>query len=58
VFLVAKSNTGETAKLRRVEVGEVEGSDINITTGLMPGDIVITTGATLIKDGDRVEVIK
>ena len=58
VFLVTKSNTGEIAKIRRVDVGEVEGSDINIISGLAPGDTVITTGATLIKDGDPVEVIK
>ena len=58
VFLVAKSNAGESAKLRRVEVGEVEGSEINITSGLTAGETVITSGATLIKDGDRVEVIR
>lgn len=58
VFLVGKSSAGEIAQLRRVEVGSVEGSDIQITSGLAAGDTVITTGATLLKDGLRVEVLQ
>lgn len=58
VFLLAKSNAGDIARLRPVEVGAVEGSEIRISSGLAAGDTVITTGATLLKDGQRVEVLK
>lgn len=58
VFLLAKSNAGDIARLRPVEVGAVEGSEIRISDGLAAGDTVITTGATLLKDGQRVVVLK
>lgn len=58
VFLLARSNAGDVARLRPVEVGAVEGSEIRISDGLAAGDMVITTGATLLKDGQRVQVLK
>ena len=58
VFLVKESDAGKIAQLRKVEVGSVEGTDIQITNGLSAGDTVITTGATLLKDGLRVEVLQ
>jgi multidrug efflux system membrane fusion protein len=58
VFLVRKSGAGEIASLRPVEVGEVEGNQIRVVSGLAPGETVITAGATLLKDGQRVEVLQ
>jgi RND family efflux transporter MFP subunit len=58
VFLVAKSGAGDVARLRTIEVGAVDGSDIRILSGLASGDTIITTGAALLKDGSRVEVLK
>jgi RND family efflux transporter MFP subunit len=58
VFVVAASESGKIAKLRPVEIGGVIGTDISIVNGLALGDEVITTGATLLKDGQRVEVLK
>jgi RND family efflux transporter MFP subunit len=58
VFLLAKSNTGDIARLRPVQIGAVEGSEIRVSDGLAAGDTVITTGATLLKDGQRVEVLR
>jgi RND family efflux transporter MFP subunit len=57
VFLVSKSGGGDVARLRTVEIGDVSGSDITVHNGLKTGDRVITTGANLIKDGQRVEVL-
>ncbi len=57
VFLVSKSGTGEIARLRGVEIGDVSGSEITVRSGLAAGDQIITTGANLIKDGRRVEVL-
>jgi RND family efflux transporter MFP subunit len=58
VFVVAASESGKIARLRPVEIGRVIGTDISIVGGLASGDEVITTGATLLKDGQRVEVLK
>ena len=58
VFLVATSREGATAQLRPVAIGSVNGNDITIADGLAAGDTVITMGATLLKDGQRVEVLQ
>jgi multidrug efflux system membrane fusion protein len=58
VFVVSTSSAGKIARLRRVEIGTVKGSDISVVSGLATGDEVITTGANLLKDGQGVEVLK
>jgi multidrug efflux system membrane fusion protein len=58
VFVVSPSGAGEIARLRTVEIGTVNGSDITVTSGLATGDRIITDGANLLKDGERVEVLK
>ena len=56
VFVVADSSAGQVARLHSVEIGSVTGTDITVLNGLAPGDRIITTGANLLKDGQRVEV--
>ena len=46
-----------TARLRPVELGAAYGNQIAITKGVTAGDRVITTGVTLIKNGDTVQVV-
>jgi RND family efflux transporter MFP subunit len=58
VFVVSQSGTGETAQLRPVEIGTVNGTDITVISGLATGDRIVTDGANLLKDGQRVEVLK
>lgn len=58
VFLVAQNGPGEVARLRAVDTGTVVGTDIAVVSGLAPGDTIITTGANLLKDGQRVEVVQ
>ncbi len=58
VYVVATSGTGDVARLHRVEIGSVRGADITVVSGLAAGDRVITTGANLLKDGQRVEVLQ
>jgi len=58
VFVVSNSSAGEVASLRSVEIGTVNGTDIAVTSGLVEGDQIITTGANLLKDGQRVEVVQ
>jgi RND family efflux transporter MFP subunit len=58
VFVVSPSSNGEIARLRTVEIGGVNGSDIKVLSGLATGDMIITEGSNLLKDGQRVEVLK
>jgi multidrug efflux pump subunit AcrA (membrane-fusion protein) len=48
---------GYVARPRAVKVGEAYGNNIAIISGLEPGDRVITTGASLVHDGDRLQLI-
>lgn len=57
VFVVEQSGEKEIARARVVTVGDVVGNEIEVAGGLREGDRVITTGATLMKDGDIVRVI-
>jgi RND family efflux transporter MFP subunit len=57
-FVVTASKEGHMASLRPVEIGRVIGTGISVVSGLTNGDEVITTGANLLKDGQRVEVVK
>jgi RND family efflux transporter MFP subunit len=47
----------ESAHLRPVELGDVYGDMIGVNGGLKFGERVVTTGATLVKNGDQVRVI-
>lgn len=58
VFVISGSSEGKIARLRNVDIGTVNGSDIAVLNGLGSGDEVITTGANLLKDGQRVEVLQ
>jgi multidrug efflux system membrane fusion protein len=58
VYLLAQGNRGEVARLRTVETGAVVDTDITIISGLTPGERIITTGANLLKEGQRVEVLQ
>lgn len=48
--------TGETAKVRAVETGVVNGDQVEIVKGLAAGEKYVTRGGFSLKDGDRVAV--
>jgi multidrug efflux pump subunit AcrA (membrane-fusion protein) len=54
VFVVSDQ---DTAAVRRVKLGRVDGSAVRILEGLAPGDRLVTTGGQYLKDGDRVVVV-
>ena len=58
VFVVQSQNGGSVARFRAVELGEVYGNQIAVTKGVSAGDIIITTGASVLKDGQAVEVLR
>jgi len=45
-----------TAQVRPVDVGEVQGGEASIKTGLSEGDLVVTDGAERLRDGARVDL--
>ncbi len=54
-ILVADNNV---ARRRTVRIGGASGDRVEITSGLAPGDLVITRGGFNVKDGDRVGVTR
>jgi hypothetical protein len=57
VLVVERQGAVDVARLRRVELGEVMGNGISVLRGVMPGDRVVVTGATLLVDGEVVRVV-
>jgi RND family efflux transporter MFP subunit len=57
VMIAEGSGETETAHLRPVELADTYGNMIAAKGGLAEGERVITTGVSLIKDGDKVRVI-
>lgn len=57
VFVIDEGSGKQIARLRNVSLGETVGNTVAVTGGLQPGERVITTGATLVADGEQVQVI-
>src|SRR5882724_7129291 len=57
VFVVTEQGGRQIARVRDVKLGETYGNTIAVIEGAKVGDRVITTGVTLVRDGDPVKVI-
>ncbi|HKQ54068.1 MAG TPA: efflux RND transporter periplasmic adaptor subunit [Pyrinomonadaceae bacterium] len=57
VFVVEEQNGQQVARRRQVELGETFGNAIAVTSGMKAGELVVTTGATHITDGEAVQVV-
>ena len=57
VMIAVGDSEIESAHIRSVQLGSVYGNMIGIASGLQPGEKVVTTGVTLIKNGASVRVI-
>lgn len=57
VFVVDGADGSATARLRRVQLGDVSGNFIRVTSGLAGGERVIIRGATLAVDSQNVRII-
>ena len=57
VFVVIDQAGKSVVRERAVEFGDTRGNLISATKGLKPGESVVITGGTLIKDGDEIKVI-
>jgi RND family efflux transporter MFP subunit len=57
VLVVDGAGANTRAKLREVELGEVLGNRVAVTRGLSGGEQVITTGASMVIDGEHIELL-
>ena len=57
VLVTEDSGDTTTVRARSVELGDAYGNLVAVTAGVKPGERVLTTGATLVKSGDRVRII-
>lgn len=57
VMVVETAGPDARVKLRQVELGDVVGNRVAVTSGLAGGEQVVTTGASMVVDGERVEVL-
>ena len=57
VMVVDGAGTSTRARIRDVVLGDVVGNRVAVTQGLNRGEQVITTGATMVIDGERIEVV-
>ena len=46
----------QTVTVRPVTVGEIQGGEASIKTGLSPGELVVVDGAERLREGTRVEL--
>ncbi len=49
-------NPNDTVSVRPITLGQVDGDNVAVKSGLNAGDIVVTEGADRLRDGARVEV--
>jgi multidrug efflux system membrane fusion protein len=57
VYVVEGQGDRATARVRNVVLGETFGNRIAVTQGVKPGERVIVTGATLVRDGEQVQIL-
>jgi RND family efflux transporter MFP subunit len=57
VFVVIEQGGRQIARLRDVKLGESYGNTVAVMDGVQQGDRVITTGGTMVNDGDQLKVI-
>jgi len=57
VFVLTTQNGKQVARLRNIKLGDAYGNAVAVLEGVKVGEQVITTGATLLIDGETVQVI-
>lgn len=49
---------GNTPQFRAIEAGVTEGEQVEALTNLQPGTKIVSTGASMLSEGDRIRVLK
>lgn len=58
VFIVEKSDTAELAKKVKIEVGDSYEGETLVLSGLKGGEILVADGSNLVRDGERVKILR
>ena len=58
VYVVEKEHGKLVSRVRKVALGETFGNNIEIASGVFRGEKVVTNGATLVRDGGRVDIVR
>lgn len=58
VYVVEEREGRAYARLRRVSLGAAFGNTVALTEGIKAGELVVTTGASLVADGEQVQVVE
>jgi len=56
-FVVEQDGGLPIARERRVITGQLVGNEVAIESGLLPGELLVVQGATLLNDGHRVQLV-
>jgi HlyD family secretion protein len=54
VFLANQAEQGQVANFKKIEVGLMDQTLVEVVAGLSEGDRVVTTGAAALREGDRI----
>lgn len=57
VYVVEEQDAKSFARMRKVQLSEAHGDAIGVTQGVNSGERVIANGATLVRDGEQVQII-
>jgi multidrug efflux system membrane fusion protein len=58
LFVIEDQSGAPHAKLREVTVGDMVATGVTVTSGLRAGERVVISGATIIADGQAVEILR
>jgi multidrug efflux system membrane fusion protein len=58
LFVIEDQKGASHARLREVSLGDLVATGVSVTSGLRQGDRVIVSGATIVTDGEAVEIIR
>jgi macrolide-specific efflux system membrane fusion protein len=54
VFMAGKGEQGQVANFKKIDVGIVNQTLAEVTSGLTEGENIVTTGAAALREGDRI----
>lgn len=58
LFIVEDQKGAPVARLREVTLGDMVATGVTVTSGLRAGDRVVISGATIVADGEAVEILR
>jgi RND family efflux transporter MFP subunit len=57
VWVIENANGAQQVRLQPVQIGGVSGNEVLLAGGVKPGQIIVTAGVNLLKNGQRVRIL-